>query len=244
MSSMMRFKYRLAVVVALSLVWIGMVVGADVPAQASSNRPYFYEAKILWQSEPEVVSGALQNVPLVAAAADLERGLDSGHGDVTGYASAVAILRNFEAIPLTSETPAQMKQVKRDWSRLDTFFEISPAQAAVLMDGFPKGAYYDIAQKTFMGEPQRNRDGVNSNLLMFAVTDLKNEELKQPTRAVLYVAAIYDLKNLEGASVSDITSSTSSLNNPYGQDILYLNVFFQTQRLTGDGNTDMADPGN
>jgi len=242
---MMRYKYRSALVVALSLAWLGTFIGA--PAQASSSndhRPYFYEAKILWQSEPEVVSGALQNVPLVAAVADLERGLDSGHGDVTGYARAVAILRNFEAIPLTSETPAQMKQIRKDWSRLNTFFEIGPAQAAVLTDEFPKGAYYDIAQKTFMGEPQRNRDGVNSNLLKFAVTDLRDEALKQPTRAVLYVAAIYDLKNLEGASVSDIASSTSSLNNPYGQDILYLNVFFQTTRLVGSANTDMADPGN
>ena len=244
---MMRFNCRSGFLTTLSLACLGVGVGAGTPANAGAtpeSRPYFNAAKILWESEPEVVSGALQNVSLVAAVADLERGLDSGQGDVTGYASAVAILRNFEAIPLTSETSAQVKQVRSDWSRLNAFFEIGPAQAAVLMNEIPRGAYYDIAQKIFSGEPQRNRDGVNDNLLKLAVSDLRDEEQKQPTRAVLYVAAIYDLKNLEGASASDIASSTSSLTNPYGQDILYLNVFFQTQRLTGGGSNEMADPGN
>jgi hypothetical protein len=181
----------------------------------------------------------LQNVPLVAAVADLERGLALGYG-TTGYAGAIATIRNFESIPLTSESPAQMKKVENDWSRLNVFFDIGPAQAAVLRDDSPKGAYYDIAQKTYMGEPPRNRSGVNQTLLKFAVTDLTEESQKQPTQAVLYAAATYDLKNLEGASVSDIATSSSSLTNPYGQDILYLNVFFRSSQLVGSGNTDMA----
>jgi hypothetical protein len=239
-------KRYLAVSVAVSaLCLVSDVVGLPALAGASgdSSRPYFAAAKVLWESEAEDVSGALQNVPLVAAVADLERGLDSGHGDVAGYAGAVATIRNFESIPLTSESPAQMKKARSDWSELNAFFNIGPAQAAVLMDFTPKGAYYDIAQRTFMGEPQRNRSGVNTNLLKLAATDLVDESQKQPTRAVLYVAAIYDLKNLEGASARDIAASASSLTNPYGQDILYLNVFFQTSQLVGSGSTDMAEVG-
>lgn len=228
----------------MSLLSLGTVVGAGTPAHASSDRrPYYDEAKILWESEAEVVSGALQNVPLAAAVADLQRGLATG-SSTGGYASAIATIRNFESIPLTSETPAQMKKADRDWSQLNVFFDIGRAQAAVLMNDSPKGAYYDIAQKTYRGEPPRDRSGVNSNLLKSAVTDLTDEQEKQPTRAVLYSAAIYDLKNLEGASTQDIASSASSLTNPYGQDILYLNVFFRTTQLAASGNTEMAKAGN
>jgi hypothetical protein len=234
----MRSRYVLSL--TLSLLCVSAVTGAPASAGSStSDRPYFGEAKILWESEAEVVSGALQNVPLVAAVADLKRGLATGN-DATGYASAIATIRNFESIPLTSESSAQMKKVKGDWSRLNEFFDIDPAQAAVLMGDSPSGAYYDIAQRTFMGEPTRNRSGLNSNLLKLAVTDLTDESHKQPTRAVLYEAAIYDLTNLEGASEKDIASSASSLTNPYGQDILYLNVFFHTTQLVGPGSTEMA----
>jgi hypothetical protein len=240
----MRCTCRRVLATALSLVCLGVVVGVDAPAQAASSNehPFYYEAKILWESEAEVASGALQNVPLVAAVADLERGLATGRG-VSGYANAIATIRNFERIPLTSETSAQMKKAHSDWSRLNAFFDIDAVDAAVLTGDSPKGAYYDIAQRTYRGEPLRNRSGVNSNLLRLAVTDLTDESLKQPTRAVLYSAAIYDLKNLEGASAKDIASSASSLTNRYGQDILYLNVFFQTTQLVGSGSTDMAKPG-
>ncbi len=241
---MRRREGRWAPAVALYLLCFGVTVGVEAPAQANSttneSRSYFYEAEILWESEAEVVSGALQNVPLVAAMADLERGLHAGHGDTTGYASAIATIRDFEDIPLTSESPSQMKDARRDWSRLNAFFKIGPAQAAVLMDDGPLGAYYDMARKAFRGEPQRNRDGVDSTLLKLAVSDLQDEELKQPTRVVVYVAAIDDLENLEGASASEIASSASGLDNPYGQDILYLNVFFKTTRLTGTSSTYMA----
>ncbi|MCU1363738.1 MAG: hypothetical protein JWM55_1566 [Acidimicrobiaceae bacterium] len=229
---------------ALTCLCLSVVLDAATPAHASSSsnetRPYFYEAKILWESEAEVVSGALQNVPLVAAVADLERGLDSGRGDVSGYAAAVATLRNFESIPLTSETPAQMRKARSDWSRLNGFFTIDSVQATVLMDDSPTGAYYDLAQRAFMDEPLGRRDGVNAALLKFAVTDLHDQSRKQPTRAVLYAAAMYDLKNLEGASVHAVATSSSGVTNQCGQDILYLNVYFRTARLVGPGDTDMA----
>jgi len=234
----------MALFTVLSLLCLSVVSCTDVASSSSSeNRPDFYEAKILWESEAEVVSGAWQNVPLVAAVADLQLGLASGHG-AAGYAAAIATIRNFESVPLTSESPAQMKKAQSDWSRLDAFFDIGAAQAGVLMDDTPKGAFYDIAQRTYMGEPRRNRDGVNSNLLKLAVTDLQEESVKQPTRAVLYSAAIYDLENLEGANVKDIASSASRLTNPYGQDILYLNVFFRTTQLVGSGSTDMVKAAN
>jgi hypothetical protein len=242
----MRCTYRPILSVTLTVVSLGVVVGIGTPAYATSSskdRPYYDEAKILWESEAEVASGALQNVPLVAAVADLQRGLATGRG-TTGYADAVATIRNFESIPLTSESSAQMKKANDDWTQLNVFFDIGHAQAAVLMEDSPKGAYYDIAQKTYSGEPLRNRSGVNYNLLKFAVTDLTDEQKKQPTRAVLYSAAIYDLKNLEGASAQDIASSATSLTNPFGQDILYLNVFFRTTQLVGSGSTEMSKAGN
>src|ERR1700677_3689486 len=80
-----KWKRRLTVsvtVAALCLVSAPVGLPALAGASGDSNRPYFVPARILWESEAEVVSGALQNVPLVAVVADLERGLDSGHGDV------------------------------------------------------------------------------------------------------------------------------------------------------------------
>src|SRR5271156_6104026 len=131
----MRITRRAALSGVLSVLCLSALVCTDLPAEASSSssgaRPNFYVAKILWESEAEVASGALQNVPLVAAVADLKHGLATGHG-VTGYASAIVTIRNFESIPLTSESPAQMKKARSDWSRLNVFFDIGAAKAAVL----------------------------------------------------------------------------------------------------------------
>jgi hypothetical protein len=205
--------------------------------------PFFSEAKIFWESEAEVVSGALQNVPLAAAVADLRRGLATKDTGVNGYASAISIIRNFESIPLTSETTAQMTAARRDWSRLNAFFEITPAQAAVFMDDAPSGAYYKAAQRDFVREPQRDDEGVDVGLLKTATLDLVRESQIRPSRSVLYAAAIHDLTSLEGASSKEIASSGSSLLNPYGQDILYLNVFFETTRLAAWPGTDMFAAG-
>src|SRR5580658_7959844 len=98
---------RTSILAALSVLSLNWLTGIGTVASASSNalvHPFFSEAKILWESEAEVVSGALQNVPLAAAVADLQRGLGTKDAGVNGYASAISTIRNFESIPLTSET--------------------------------------------------------------------------------------------------------------------------------------------
>jgi hypothetical protein len=207
-----------------------------LPAAATSapvNRPYFSAAKTLWESEAEVVSGASQNVPLLAAVADLQLGLAQKSGDVQGYASAIDVMRNFESIPLTSESEAQMRKVRSDWSRLNTFFELTPAQALVLMDDSPSGAYYEAALRAFAKEPANNQSGVDESLLEVAARDLARESSVQPSRSILYSAAISDLLSLKGASAKDIAATSSSFLDPYFQDIFYLNVFFESSRLAG-----------
>jgi hypothetical protein len=190
-----------------------------------------------------VVSGVWQNVPLLAVVADLRRGLATKGTDVDGYAKAIATIRNFQSIPLTSETKAQMSAAKRDWSSLNAFFGLSAVQAAVFMDDVPSGTYYEAARSDFTREPPRDRHGVDAALLKAAALALAHESLIRPSRSVLYVAAIHDLKSLETASAKDIASSTSSLLNPWGQDILYLNVFLETTRLVDSPSTDMVVPG-
>jgi hypothetical protein len=237
---------RTSILAALSVLSLNWLTGIGTVASASSNalvHPFFSEAKILWESEAVVVSGALQNVPLAAAVADLQRGLGTKDAGVNGYASAISTIRNFESIPLTSETTAQIKAARRDWSRLNAFFEITPAQSAVFMDDVPSGAYYKAAQHDFVREPHRDDVGINVGLLKTAALDLVRESRLRPSRSVLYAAAIHDLTSLEGASSKDIASSGSSLLNPYGQDILYLNVFFETTRLAAWPGTDMLVPG-
>jgi hypothetical protein len=233
-------RRRRAIVVAASVTFcLGASIGVLSPTpvisatSVSANHPYFLAAKVLWESEAEVVSGADQNVPLIAVVSNLQRGLALKHGDVEGYASAIAVIQNFERIPITSESMAQMRKVRSDWSRLNSFFDLTKAQALVLMDDSPSGAYYGAARRAYAKEPPRNRSGVNVEPLKTAVTDLARESVAQPSRSVLYAAAINDLKSLEGASTKDIASSSSSFLDPYYQDTFYLNVFFMTPRLMG-----------
>jgi hypothetical protein len=75
--------------------------------------------------------------------------------------------------------------------------------------------------------------GINLRLLKAAVIDLRGESSDEGPRAVLYVAAIADLTNLEGASTTSVASSSANLLDPFRQDIDYLNVLFETQRLNG-----------
>lgn len=220
---------------ALSLVCVVTVGGAaSFRAGASSStspEPFFNAARTLWESEAELVSGALQNVPLVAAVDDLQRGLASRDGDTAGYRAAIATMRNFEGIPLTSETPAQVAASHRDWSRLNTFFKLSPAQVRVLDHDLPAGTFFAEAKQAFDREPVGASGGDNVALLGAAAGYLDLQASKPRSRAILYAAAVADLTSLARATRSDLAKSGSSLTNPYRQDITYLDAFFQTDRL-------------
>jgi hypothetical protein len=221
-----------------NLAFAGMFIltvgGGSLVAGASTrgaHMPYFAVARTLWESEAELVSGALQNVPLVMAVDDLQRGLASGDGDTLGYRAAIATIRDFEGIPLTSETPSQVARSHRDWSQLNAFFKLSAAQVRVLDNDLPAGSFFSEAKQAFEREPVGTSTGDNVPLLGAAAGYLDLQASKPRSRAILYAAAVADLTSLARATRSDLAKSGSSLTNPYRQDIVYLDAFFQTDRL-------------
>jgi hypothetical protein len=199
---------------------------------AAANRPYFSAARNLWLSEAAMVSGALQNVPLVAAVHDLERGLAKHHAGVDGYQSAIATLKAFERIPLTSETSSQMKASHRDWAALNAFFDITPKEETILDNAVPSGHHYDAAQRAWQREPSGVHGGVSVALLEIVVSNVRAARAAQPGRALMYQAALVDALSLEHARPSELAATSASLLDPYTQDIYYLNVFFEASRLT------------
>jgi hypothetical protein len=215
---------------------LGSTVLSVVPAQARTTaRPFYSLARERWLSEAQMVSSAWQNIPLVSAVHDLKLGLAKG-GNTSGYAQAIATLDNFEAIPITSETTTQMTDSHRDWSKLNAFFEVGAREAKVLLDKVPSGSLFRQARISYDDEPSGLHSGVNLRLLKAAVLDLRREAGVERTRAVLYVAAIADLTNLQSASAPTIATSGGNLLDPYRQDIDYLNVLFETERLNGPGD--------
>ncbi len=214
---------------------LGSMLCGVLPAIAgTTTRPFYSLARTRWLSEAQMVSSAEQNVPLVSAVRYLKLGLAKG-GDTSGYLRAIATLENFERIPITSETTTQMTDSHRDWSVLNTFFGVGAEQATILLDDAPAGPYFRQARISYGDEPAGIRSGVNQRLLRAALVDLRRESSAVGSRAVLYVAAIADLSNLEDASAAAVVMSSGNLLNPYRQDIDYLNALFETQRLTGPG---------
>jgi hypothetical protein len=201
-------------------------------ADAAGNRPYFSVARTLWLSEAQMVSGALQNVPLVAAAHDLELGLATHAGDVQGYAKAIATINAFERIPLTSETSSQRSASHRDWATLNAFFDVTPSEETILDNDVPSGSQYDAAQRAWEREPSGVHNGLSVALLQTAVSDLRVARAAQPDRAIIYQAALVDARSLEHARTTDLAATPRSLLDPYTQDIYYLNVIFQASRLS------------
>lgn len=219
---------------------LGLLMGSTLvgvaPAHAGTTaRPFYSLARTRWLSEAQMVSSAVQNIPLVSAVHDLKLGLAKG-GHTSGYAQAIATLEKFESIPITSETAAQMIDSHRDWSMLDTFFDVGAGQAKVLLDDVPSGSLFRQARISYGDEPAGLHNGVNLRLLKAAVVDLRREASDEGSRAVLYVAGIADLSNLQSATAASIATSGGSLLNPYRQDIDYLNALFETQRLDGPGD--------
>jgi hypothetical protein len=218
----------------------GLVMGTTLlgiaPAHAGTTaRPFYSLARTRWLSEAQMVSSAWQNIPLVSAVRDLKMGLAKG-GNTTGYTQAVTTLENFESIPITSETTAQVTDVHRDWSMLNAFFDVGKSQAKILLDDAPSGSLFRQARISYGDEPAGLHSGVNPKLLKAAVLDLRREASDEGPRAVLYVAGIADLNNLQSASAATIATSGGNLLNPYRQDIDYLNALFETERLNGPGD--------
>lgn len=201
------------------------------PVAASATRPYFSQARNLWLSEAEMISSALQNVPLVDAVHELQLGRSIRGADTTGYAAAITTIEEFERIPITSETEAQMTAAHRDVAALNAFFAVTPREVAVLDRDFPAGTSYDAARRAFDREPMGVGEGVTVSALKAVVAELQRASITQPTRSILYTSAIADARSLERATPADVATSERTLTNPYGQDVYYLNVFFRTDRL-------------
>jgi hypothetical protein len=222
--------------IAIAGLLLGSTLFGVVPARAgTTTRPYYFLARTRWLSEAQMVSSAWQNIPLVSAVHYLKLGLAKG-GDTSGYAHAITTLEAFERIPITSETTTQMTDSHRDWSMLNIFFDVGTAQAKILLDDAPSGSLFRQARISYGDEPAGIHNGVNLRLLKDAVVDLRRESSDEGPRAVLFIAAIADLTNLEGASAATIDTSSANLSNPYRQDIDYLNALFETQRLNGPGD--------
>ena len=226
---------------AKGLIVLALMASAPVCAVAPAGagtavRPFYQLARVRWLSEAQMVSSALQNIPLVSAVHDLKLGLAKG-GDTTGYGRAITTIEAFESIPITSETKKQMLYSHRDWTTLNAFFDVGSSEARVLTDDAPTGAFFDRARDYFGQEPPGLRDGVRDEFLKSAVSALRREAAAQKPRAVLYAAAIADLNNLQSASATHIAASSLSLLNPYRQDIDYLNDLFETERFGGPGNS-------
>jgi hypothetical protein len=216
--------------VAVALIASAAVCAVGTTGAETTARPFYQLAKVRWLSEAQMVSSALQNIPLVSAVHDLKLGLAKG-GDTAGYNQAITTIEAFEGIPITSETKVQMLDSHRDWSALNAFFSVGTSEARVLMDDAPAGAFFDRARHYFDQEPAGLHGGVLVGLLKSAVSALRREAGAQSSRAVLYDAAIADLNNLQSASAAQIAASNSNLLNPYRQDVDYLNDLFETERL-------------
>jgi hypothetical protein len=201
------------------------------PARAGTTaRPFYQLAKVRWLSEAQMVSSAWQNVPLVSAVHDLKLGLAKG-GNTTGYVGAIKTIESFERVPITSETKQQILESHRDWSALNAFFDVEASEARIFLNDAPAGALFHRAGRYFDSEPTGLHEGVRVGPLKSAVSALRLEASAQGPRGVLYDAAIADLNNLQSAGVAQIAASGSNLLNPYRQDIDYLNILFETQRL-------------
>lgn len=222
--------------IVLALMASASVCAVEPTGAGTTARPFYQIAKLRWLSEAQMVSSALQNVPLVSAVHDLKLGLAKG-GNTSGYNKAISTIEAFESIPITSETKEQMLDSHRDWSALNAFFDVGTSEARVLMDDAPAGAFFDRAGDYFDQEPPGLHEGVRVDLLKSAVSALRMEAAAQNSRAVVYDAAIADLNNLRSASAAQIAASNSNLLNPYRQDIDYLNDLFETERLEGPGNS-------
>jgi hypothetical protein len=217
---------------------------APGPVPASSRAPAdpgYQAARQQWIAEGLVVSGAGQNPPLDLAVRDLERGDLTDTSGTSGYPAAIAALRNFESLPLTGNTPAQLRRGDADVRKLGRFFGIPLVGPC----GTASGPAARAAAAEWKAEPRDDTSGIRAEPLRHALADLVRQLHAHPAKTSCYPAAIADLSHLETATKADVAASAGEFNGrggtEYGDDIAYLNDFFRA--LGGyNGNPSILTP--
>jgi len=183
----------------------------------------FEAARVQWEGEWQVVSGALQNGPLLLARADLELVVSEKAPGADQLVTAIRNIRRLAAGPLTSVTPAQNRVATQAWNQLNRFFGFGMHPHTFF--GLPSGRSYLAALTAWSHEPLGISDGVRITALRIAVAELERASAASPTAARLYEPAIADLSALEAASRSEVASS-GNWTSETSAEITFLNYFF------------------
>jgi hypothetical protein len=211
---------------------IGVPTGLSLPRPVTASQLQrlqrspgydFASAKVQWEGEWQLDSGALQSAPLLLAMSDLQRGLASGVSKFDGWIAAIHAIGNFERLPLTSVTLSDRRQASDDWALLNRFFGLGAAPRTWY--GAPSGPSFRAALAAWARQPTGTSRGVNVTELRVAIGELERSVAASPSLTPLYDPAIADLICLETASRSVIASSTS-WKSLAGEEIVFLNSFF------------------
>jgi hypothetical protein len=195
-----------------------------------------YEAaKAQWIGESAVDGGYLQNTALQLTVSDLQRGESTHTGDTSGYAAAIAAIKDYETLPDTDFTDADAVEARRDSAVILPFFGLTGSDQS-LSGGNCNVSWPTAiaATKAWVTEPANTSSGIIVGPLQEAVTYLQQGLTTDSCDKSDYPAAIADLQNLESASSADIAASSGLvpsgayvIHTLIGDEIAYLDEFFQ-----------------
>jgi len=183
----------------------------------------FAAAKQQWEGEWQVVSGAIQNAPLVLAESDLELGIAAKTPGAARWLAVIREIKLFAGLPLTSVTPTQSRVAIHAWNQINRFFGFGIHPRTWY--GLPSGRSYLAALKAWGHEPLGTSAGVRVAELRIAIAELKLAIAANPRADPLYGPAIADLSALETATRSDVATS-ATWTSATGAEIAFLNGFF------------------
>jgi hypothetical protein len=183
------------------------------------GRSGYEAARAQWIGDAVVVATGPQNWPLKLAVTDLQRGEVSDTGNTAGYSAAIAAIKKFETMPITDVTPVIGATETAEIAIIDRFFDLPPSTWSGECDSSGPGK--QAAATAWETEPVQRVTEVAIAPLKKAVTDLKRGLVTDTGDKSCYPAAIADLQSLESARSADMTR-----NIPYGNEIGYLNSFF------------------